>query len=247
MLKKVTNDELYRCCDSSEFTFKTTDDITPLKETIGQERALRSLDFGLGIDSHGFNIYILGESGTGKMTTIKAILEEKAKNEPVPNDLCYVYNFDNPDAPQVLSMPSGMGMTFHKDMEELVTALRQEIPKMFESKEYEKLRVKIFEDFQKKQKTHFTSLEKEVKEKDFSLKKSVSGLSLVPVKKTGEALSEEEYEGLEPDVRKKIEAIGKALQEKLDDAVRNVRKEEKKVKDKLGQLEKQQCQEGYSR
>jgi lon-related putative ATP-dependent protease len=239
MLKKVTNDELYRCCDSSEFTFKTTDDIKPLKETIGQERALRALDFGLGIESHGFNIYILGESGTGKMTTIKATLEEKAKNEPVPNDLCYVYNFDNPDSPQALSMTSGMGMTFHKDMGELINILRQEIPKIFESKEYEKLRVKIFEDFQKKQKQHFTALEKEVKEKDFSLKKSVSGLSLVPVKKTGDALSEEEYEGLEPEVRKKLEGIGKELQEKLDDAVRNVRKEEKKVKEKIAQLEKQ--------
>ena len=77
MLKKVSTDELYFRCEPSDFPFKTTDEIQPLEETIGQARALRALDFGLGIESHGFNIYILGESGTGKMTTIKTILEDR--------------------------------------------------------------------------------------------------------------------------------------------------------------------------
>ncbi len=239
MLRKVTKDELYKCCDPSELSFGTTDEIAPLKETIGQKRALSALRFGLGIDSHGFNIYILGESGTGKMTTIKTILEEKAAREPAPDDWCYVYNFKNPDMPRALSMPSGTGITFQKDMSELIAALRQEIPKTFESKEYEKQRAKILEDFQQKQKKYFSDIEEEAKEKDFTLRKTVSGLVLLPVKKTGETLSEEEYEGLEPEVKKKIETIGKELQEKLDDVIRIVREEEKKIKDMMTQLERQ--------
>jgi len=239
MLRKVTKDELYKCCDPSELSFGTTDEIAPLKETIGQKRALSALRFGLGIDSHGFNIYILGESGTGKMTTIKTILEEKAAREPAPDDWCYVYNFKNPDMPRALSMPSGTGIAFQKDMSELIAALRQEIPKIFESKEYEKQRAKILEDFQQKQKKYFSDIEEESKEKDFTLRKTVSGLVLLPVKKTGETLSEEEYEGLEPEVKKKIETIGKELQEKLDDVIRIVREEEKKIKDMMTQLERQ--------
>jgi lon-related putative ATP-dependent protease len=239
MLKKVSSKELYRSCDPSEFSFKTTDDLPLLKETIGQERALRSLDFGLGIQDDGFNIYILGESGTGKMTTIKNILKEKAKDEPVPDDWCYVYNFKNPDEPRALRLPPGMGVKFQKDMDELVKSLRHEIPKIFESKEYERQRSKILEDFQKEQKDIFMEIEKEAKEKDFSLRKGVSGLVLVPVKKSGEALSEEEYESLDPKVRKKIEEIGKNLQEKLDDTVRLVREKEKGIKEKLIQLERE--------
>lgn len=238
MLKKINTDELYHCCDPSEFSFNTTDEIPALTETIGQARALRALDFGLGINSHGFNIYILGESGTGKMTTIKAILEEKAKTEPVPDDWCYVYNFKDPDVPNAMSLPPGMGLAFQKDMEETINILKQEIPKIFESKEYEKQRTAIFEEFQRDQKALFSKIEKDAKEKDFSMKKTVSGLALVPVKKTGESLSEEEYENLEPKVRKKIEEIGRQLQEKLDDAVRIVREDEK-LKDKLIQLERQ--------
>jgi lon-related putative ATP-dependent protease len=239
MLKKLKKEELYHSCEKSDLPFNTTDDIPALEETIGQERALRALEFGLGINSHGFNIYILGESGTGKLTTIKTILEKKSKDEPVPNDWCYVYNFKNPDVPRALSLPPGTGMTFQKDMEELITALRQEIPKIFESKEYEKQRTKILEDFQQKQKEYFTRLEKEAKERDFTLRKTVSGIVLVPVKKTGETLSEEEYENLEPKVKKKIETIGRELQEKLDDVIRTVREEEKKIKDVMKDLERQ--------
>jgi len=239
MLRKVVKEELYKCCEPSDLPFETTNDISPLKETVGQKRALSALKFGLGIESHGFNIYILGESGTGKMTTIKTILEEKAKNEPVPNDWCYVYNFKNPDVPHALSLTPGTGITFQKDMDELITVLRHEIPKTFESKEYEKQRSKIIEDFQQKQKKYFTELEEEAKAKDFTLKKTVGGLVLLPVKTTGETLSEEEFEALEPKVKKNIERIGKELQDKLDDVIRIVREEEKTIKDAMTQLERQ--------
>ncbi len=239
MLEKVSKEKLYYFCEPSELPFNTTDDISSLKETIGQKRALNALEFGLGIDSHGFNIYILGESGTGKLTTIKTILEEKARNEPAPDDWCYIYNFKAQDMPRAISLSPGTGLTFQKDMDEMISALRQEIPKVFESKEYEKQRTRILEDFQQKQKRHFTNLERESKEKDFTLRKTVSGLVLVPIKKTGETLSEEEYENLEPDVKKKIETIGKELQEKLDDLIRLVREEEKKIKDMMKDLERQ--------
>jgi predicted ATP-dependent protease len=239
MLKKVTKREMYNCCRPSDLPFKSTNNIEPLSETIGQKRALSALDFGLGIDSHGFNIYILGESGTGKLTTIKKILEDKSKKEPVPNDWCYVFNFKNADVPRALSLPPGTGLTFQKEMDEFVTTQRQEIPKIFESKEYEKQRTKILEDFQKKQKKYFTDIEKSAKEKDFTLRKTVSGLILVPIKNTGETLSEEEYDNLEPDVKQKIESIGKKLQDQLDDVIRKVREEEKKIKDMMMQLERQ--------
>jgi lon-related putative ATP-dependent protease len=239
MLQQVKKEELYSCCERDELPFKTTDDIASLTETIGQKRALSALKFGLDINSHGFNIYILGESGTGKLTTIKTILEDKSKEESVPNDWCYVYNFKNTDIPRALSLAPGTGLAFQKDMEELISVLRQEIPKIFETKEYEKQRTKILEEFQEKQKGQFTSLEKDAKEKDFTLRKTVSGLVLVPVKSTGETLSEEEYENLEPKVKEKVAAIGKELQDKLDDVIRIVRDEEKKIKEMMKDLERQ--------
>ena len=150
MAEKLTREMLCRQCDSSELGFETTTDVTPVPGTIGQERAMSAIDFGLSLESKGFNIYILGESGTGKMTSIMQQVQALADKREVPDDWCYVYNLRNPDEPKALSLLPGEGIKFHKDMEELINFLRQEIPKIFESKEYEKQRIDIIDEFQKK-------------------------------------------------------------------------------------------------
>ena len=236
--KPLSSEELYSCCDTALFQFNTTDELPELEETIGQTRALNAIDFGLNLDSKGFNIFVLGENGTGKSTTIKSILQKKAADEPVPADWCYVYNFKDPDIPLAISMEPGRASVFHKDMEELIKILRVEIPKIFESKEYEKQKNKILEEFQQKQKTMFSGLEEEAQSKGFSIRKTVSGLMIVPVKKGGEPLTEEEYEALDEKTKAKIDEIGKGLQEKLNDVVREVRESEKSVKNALSKLER---------
>ncbi len=236
---KLRHDELYNFCDPSMFAFTTTDDLPQVKETIGQERALQSLDFGLSLDSSGFNIFILGEHGTGKMTTVRSFLSQRALNEPVPQDWCYVYNFRDPDAALAISLPPGQAVNFQKDMDEVIKILKVEIPKAFESKEYEKQRNTIIEDAQRRQKEIFTSLEEEAQEKGFLVRKTVSGLVIVPVKKTGEPLTEEEYELLDERMRRRLDETGKGLQEKLNDVVRTVRDNEKLVKEMMAKLEKE--------
>ncbi|MBI5212248.1 MAG: AAA family ATPase [Nitrospirae bacterium] len=239
MAVKLKPEELYKCCDLSSFKFNTTADIGKFEGTIGQEKALKSLDFGLSLTSKGFNIYVLGESGTGKMRTIRTLLHEKASKENVPQDWCYVYNFKDPDMPLAVSIEPGRGLVFHRDMDDLIKALRIEIPKVFESKEYEKQRSKIVEEFQQKQKNLFTSLEEEAQAKGFAIRKAVTGLLIVPVKKGGEPLTEEEFSALDEKTRKKVEEIGKMFQERLDDVVRAVREAEKLVKDLLGRLDRE--------
>ena len=235
----LTFDKLYRFCDPDIFTFNTTEDLPDFKETIGQERALHALDFGLSLESTGFNIFILGEHGTGKMTTVRSFLSQKAMNEPVPQDWCYVYNFKDSDVSVAISLDPGSAVIFQKDMEELIKILKAEIPKVFESKEYEKQKNKIIEEPQKQQKDIFSSLEEEAQQKGFSVRKTVSGLIIIPVKKTGEPLTEDEYELLDENTRKKIDEIGKTLQEKLNDVVRIARESEKMVKEAIGRLEKE--------
>ena len=239
MVKPLGIDELYKSCDPSVFTFNTTDELSEAIETIGQERALRAIDFGLNLENSGFNIFMLGENGTGKMTTIKAFLGKKAADEPVPSDWCYVYNFKDTDVPLAISLAPGMASLFHKDMDELVTTLRVEIPKIFESKEYEKQKNQTVETFQLKQKEMFSALDEDAKAKGFSIRKSVSGLMIVPIKKSGEPLTEEEYEALEDGIKAKIDEIGKTLQERLNDVVREVREGEKDLKILLTKLERE--------
>jgi len=233
-------DELYECCDPKmlEF-FNTTADIKPTEGTIGQDRALRALDFGLTLESKGFNIFLLGESGTGKMTTIKNLLKKRSSEEPVPSDWCYVYNFSDPDVSTAIALKPGDGVEFQKDMDKFIKVLKVDLLKLFESKEYEKQKNKIMEEFQKKQKELFGALEDEAARRGFSIRKTVSGLIIVPVKKGGEPLTEEEFENLPAKEKQSVEAIGKELQEKLNDVMRSVKDEDKKVKELLEGLEKE--------
>ncbi|MFC1549415.1 Lon protease family protein [Nitrospirota bacterium] len=239
MHKKLGFEETYKACDPERLNFKSTGDIMPVGGTIGQERAMSAIDFGLNLDSKGFNIYILGESGTGKMTSIRNAIREISEGRPVPPDWVYVYNFKDPDVPQAISLEPGQSVDFQKAMQELVDTLQAEIPKVFESKEYDKSRSRIIEGFQKYQKEMLGELEEEAKGYGFNIRKTVSGLLVVPVKQDGEPLTEDEFDLLDDEHKKKIEETGKTLQEKLDDVVRHVREGEKKIKAQMDELERE--------
>ncbi|MBI5198685.1 MAG: AAA family ATPase [Nitrospirae bacterium] len=237
-IKKLPPESLRWICNPREFEFNTTEEVQPLEGTIGQERALRAIDFGLGLESQGFNIYILGESGTGKTTTINKILEMRAMKEKIPDDWCYVYNFDDPDRPKTMSLTPGMGIILQKDMDELINILKVEIPKIFESKEYEKHRNQILEEYQEKSKELLSKIEVEATKKGFTLRKTATGIILAPIKNGGETLSQDEFGALEEDKRRRLEELSKGLQEKLNDALRLAREGEKELKEKISKLER---------
>jgi lon-related putative ATP-dependent protease len=239
MPEPLKPDELYKCCDVVPFNFGTTEKLEDLVGTIGQEKALQALDFGLSLNSEGFNIFAMGEDGTGKTRTVKTLLMERAAQEKIPPDWCYVYNFKNPDYPLAISLEPGGGVLFQNDMSELIKVLRDEIPKAFDSKEYGKQRGRIIEEFQQKQKDLFAGLEEEAQSKGFAIRKTAAGLMIVPIKKSGEPLTEEEFAALDETTKGKVEETGKALQEKLDDVVRAVRAAEKLLKEMLSRLERE--------
>ncbi len=203
MANKLSSEELYKKCDPNMFTFNTTEDIPGVPGTIGQEKALNALDFGLSMDSTGFNIFALGESGTGKMTTIMTTLREKASKETVQKDWCYVYNFKDPYTSIAISLDPGQGVIFQKEMDDLIKTLRIEIPKAFESKEYEMQKGRIVEEFQQKQSEYFSRLDEEAKTRGFAVKRGPTGVLIVPIKENGELLAKEEFEALNEKDRKR--------------------------------------------
>lgn len=224
-------------CDPSQFDFNTTADLNELEGSIGQERALKSIDFGLDMRDGGFNLFLAGEAGTGRSSTIKNLLKKRAKAEPPPQDWCYVYNFKNPDLPLALALSAGLGSELAGDMKELLENMRNVIPKALDSKEYETNKSAIVEEYQEKNGELFGRLEQEAESKGFALQRTVSGLVMVP-QKEGRNYTQEEYEALEKVERDKIDEAGKELTEKLNDVLRQVRENEKATKDTLSQLDR---------
>ncbi len=238
MARLLAPEELYRICDESLFPFRTTDDVPDLAGIVGQERALEAIDFGLNLSSTGFNIYVLGESGTGKTSAIRSFISRKAETEKVPPDWCYVHNFGEPTAPIAFSVEPGRGVAFQKDMAELVASLKVEIPKIFESKVYKKQRGVIMEAFQARQKELFSDVERKAGEKGFQLRPAMGGFTIVALGSSGEPLTEEEYGALDEEARDRIRDHGKEIQEKVDDVKRALKGDEKRTREKVRELER---------
>lgn len=225
-------------CDPEQFDFTTTADLPDLVDAVGQERALRSIEFGLGVRETGFNLYISGQTGTGRTSTIRNLLRQRAKSEPTPDDWVYVYNFKDADNPISLSLPAGRGSVLAADMKELVEAFKNDIPKALESKEYESRRTEILEQYQAQSNELFETLETESEQHGFVLQRTVSGLVIVP-QKDDHNFTQEEYDALTDEERTKLEEQGKSLTERLNDVLRQVRENEKATKDALAQADRE--------
>ncbi|MBI5234322.1 MAG: AAA family ATPase [Deltaproteobacteria bacterium] len=228
-------------CDPEIFPFETTKDIAPLDAIIGQERALKAIEFSLGIANHGYNVYVLGESGTGRTTSVKTLLETKAKDEPVPPDWCYTHNFADPDRPKTLKLPAGKGVELREDMDTLIGTFIREIPRLFESKEYESHRDEIIDGQQELTKAIFHRLDQMAHQKGFILKKSASGLSVMPAK-DGKVIGQDDFDKLPSDKRTEMDHASKFLQDRLSDAIREARKIEKDTKDRIEALDREVVQ-----
>ena len=155
--------------DPATLPFKTTDDLKPLKEIIGQKRAVEAFTFGMGMDRQGYNVFVTGRAGTGRMSTVRKLLEEISKKDRVPDDLCYVNNFKNPEAPILLRLKGGTGLAFKKAINSFMGALKKQIPQLFESQEYVSMKKEIMEAYEQKGKGFFKNLDEKVKEEGFAL------------------------------------------------------------------------------
>jgi len=143
---------LRRKQDISQLGFETTDEIKSTYEFVGQERAVAALEFGVGIKSQGYNLYAMGPSGIGKLSLVTVLLEEHARKRPIPNDWCYIYNFQMPEKPIALSLPAGQGLVLQQEMRVFIDEVSTHILSVFESEEYNAGMKQINDEFEAKRK-----------------------------------------------------------------------------------------------
>ncbi|MGQ9630463.1 MAG: Lon protease family protein [bacterium] len=234
---EVPVEKLRRICDPDEFDFETTEEVEGVKGIIGQSRAVEAIKFGLGIKSQGYNIYVAGMPGTGKTFTVKSFLEEIARREPTASDWCYVYNFHNPYKPKALRLPPGKGTELERDMRELVDTLRDEIPRAFESEDYDKQSDAIIREFRTRRDKLISSLEEKARESGFVLQNTQIGLMTIPVV-GGKPIGEEEYEALDEEAKREIMRRKDSLQEEIEDAMREASLIEREARRRVRELDR---------
>ncbi len=235
---RVKNKDLCKKTNPSVFKFNTTAEIEPLKGIIGQDRAVRSLGFGLDIDIHGYNIYLAGAYGTGKSTLASEMAEKKAQREPAPSDWCYVYNFKNPDSPKAISIPAGQGKILKNAVAASIDNIINQMAKALEGQEFEQQKNQILNHFMEDTNAKYLQLEEEARSYGFTISRNQTGITSMPLK-NGEPISQEEYLNMSDEERQKLMTNSAIVQEKLSEALRLYREVEKSVKEKISNLEKE--------
>jgi lon-related putative ATP-dependent protease len=238
MINELSPEKLRNEFDTSILDCDTTESLEQLKGIIGQDRALKALNFGLYITNNGFNVYVAGAPGTGKETAVKNFLNELAKSRPVPNDWCYVNNFENTHEPKVIKLPPGKGKTFQKDVKHIIDEARRILPEAFQSEDYASKRDETVKALDEEKKKLINELNERTQKEGFSIQKTPIGLFIVPVI-DGKPMNDEEFMSLDEKERKSIEKKREELKVDLRNTMRQVSELDEKRKEEIEKLNRQ--------
>jgi lon-related putative ATP-dependent protease len=223
-IEHLAPESLFTVCDAKQFSFKTTAELPELEHVVGQERAVEAIRFGIGIKRNGYNLYVLGPDRSGKRSVVRRFIEQQAKDEPTPQDWCYVFNFADPQKPNAIPMPPGRAVRFQADMNEVVTELGRIVPDALESDEYRSRLQEIQDAFSKKQDKAFSEMHDEARAHNLAMLRTPAGFAFAPLNDKGKTISPEEYNKLSDAEKEKIEQTMAVMQERLQKLVQELPK-----------------------
>lgn len=251
---KLAPDKLRKVKPVNSWKINTTNDITLTKSRkpeplIGQQRAVEALDFGLAVNGRGYNIFIVGQPGSGRTSYALEKLQALAENLPAPDDWLYLYNFDKPGEPLAVSVPAGNGKKLTSDIDDLLNDLKITISKAFEQSQYEDTKASYIKAFQEKAGAIMDKLRAKAARDNFALKRTPQGFVNIPLvddkdedgNKVKRELKPEEYEALDDKKQKRYQAASERISQRTLVGMREIRDMEKELREKLSKLDTEIC------
>jgi len=237
MVVELSYEKARKNCTTEFANCDSTADLQPLTQIIGQDRAVKALQFGLSMKDEGFNIYVSGMSGTGRKTAIVGFLQEKAKDMPVPSDWCYVNNFKDQNQPNALKLPAGKGKTFRDDMDKFTEDVKKELQKAFESEDYAQKRGSTVKKYDDEKTELWQEINQKANEAGFFLQRSPIGIAIIPVI-NGQPIADEQFTALPPKIREQIRERREKLQDEFRSAFRQFRDLDKNAEEAVDKFNK---------
>lgn len=228
---------LRRAADPGALGFQTTAELDPLERLVGQDRALDALAFGVAIDAPGFNVFILGDEGTGRRTSALEHLRERAAAEPGPDDWCYINNFEDPRRPRALRLPAGRARGLATELEALITNLASELPRILGSEEYQRQRKALLDQLTNTRQELLRHAEAEAEKRGLAVVQGPQVILLAP-KIDGQILSDEDIAKLPTEERRRLQQDREEVQQLFEEALRQFAEAAARSQEELSELNK---------
>ncbi|MCL4859242.1 MAG: Lon protease family protein [Caldilineaceae bacterium] len=237
-LSPLKPEALYRRTDPALFEASTTADLPDAPDFIGQDRAVKAIEFGVSMSRQGYNVFALGPSGAGKFSLVRRYVERRAAGESIPSDWCYVNNFDQPYMPRALRLPAGQGKVLRGDMQRLIEDLRTALASAFESDEYQTRRQSLEVEIQDRQQESLQQLQEQARARGLALLRTPAGLAFAPLK-DGAVIAPEEFEKLPAEEQERVKTEVQALQEQLQKLLALAPRWEREFRDRKRELDQE--------
>lgn len=235
---KLKAEQLTNKCDPNQFEFVTTDELIPIRGIIGQERAKKSLEFGLGVTKKGYNIYVSGQWGTGRNSFVNMLTEEQAIKRPAPSDWLYVNNFKDPYHPIAIKVNHGQGKNIIKQVDRAIRFLRKGIVEIFSSRDYENAKQKLVEEYNVQSNSIVDKLNDLGKKYGFMFSLTEKGIVSIPLK-DGKPMNEESYKNISQKDYELLMGNSQKLSLETIDLFNKLRMEEESLRNRLKSLDEQ--------
>ena len=228
-LRELRADEVTLNIDPKSFGFRSTAELEPLSEIVGQPRALRAFDLGTGIRHPNYHIYVAGLVGTGRAELISHALRQRISDHSVPPDWIYVNHFDEPDYPLAISLPAGQGVQLRHDVDNLIEQLKDSLPKAFKEEDFGREKERLRQVYRKKNEDVFEKLEQLANQYHMAVQQLPDAQILFIPLKDGRPVTQEEAEQLSPEEMESIESH----QEELMQLAERVMQEQREIQRQL--------------
>lgn len=232
---RLAPEALTRRFSAEQFAFSNTDDLEPFRGVLGQERAVEALQFGVAMPRPGYNVYVMGEPGTGRFSFVKRYLKAEGKRQHTPADWLYVNNFEDSREPRALELPSGSAHEFINDMNGLIDNLLATFPAVFEHPSYQQKKSAIDRAFNQRYDRALDVIERASLEKDVALYRDSSNVAFTPMA-DGKALDEAEFAQLPEEVRERFHEDIAALEDRLNEELSSLPQWKRESSNQLRQL-----------
>jgi lon-related putative ATP-dependent protease len=244
MTNALPADQLRHHATEQEVQQSNSSAISPISSIIGQDRAVRALQFGLHIQGKGFNIFISGEDGTGKTSAATRFLSEVAQDQETPVDWVYVNNFTDTYRPCALSFPAGQAQAFQEDIRNLITNVSDQLLEAFDSEEYANKKDEITQRYQQEKDRLFREVSEYARQNNFGIQQSPRGFETVPLNSEGKPIEGQEYNQLTEAERHQIDEKAQEIQQNLKTTVRKTRRLDRQLAQEIQQLDQDVAQYG---